>query len=360
MIRAAIEEFAPDMLIVDKVPRGVLRELDPMLRSLRAARHTRCVLGLRDVLDDPAAVRAEWLDEANEQAIDEFYDAVWVYGDPKVYDVVEEYGFAHTTAEKLQYTGYLDPQIRQQPDGASWSCDAAPNARAGRRLAICLVGGGEDGARVAGAFARSRLPSDMDGVIIAGPFMPPELYRSLCRTVALNPPLRVVRFMDEPEHLVRRADRVVAMAGYNTVCEVLCLGKPALVVPRVRPRREQWIRAIRLRTLGLLDVMHPDELRPGPLSDWLARESPPTPPATSLIDFNGLARIACLLNSLSADAFGVNANRQPGPVRRISPHPREAAEAALPHKWGRESFLGHSIAISTALLAKKDSRPLLR
>src|SRR5207249_1878850 len=30
-IRAAVEEFDPDVLIVDKVPRGVLRELDETL-----------------------------------------------------------------------------------------------------------------------------------------------------------------------------------------------------------------------------------------------------------------------------------------------------------------------------------------
>jgi hypothetical protein len=60
------------------------------------------------------------------------------------------------------------------------------------------------------------------------------------------------------------------MGGYNATIEALSFGKPTLIVPRVRPRLEQWIRAERLRVLGLVDVLHPDELSPDRLSRWLA------------------------------------------------------------------------------------------
>src|SRR5207249_1916175 len=60
ILAAALRAFEPDVLVVDKEPRGAVRELDPALRILRARGRTRCVLGLRDVLDDPAAVRREW------------------------------------------------------------------------------------------------------------------------------------------------------------------------------------------------------------------------------------------------------------------------------------------------------------
>ena len=33
------------------------------------------------------------------------------------------------------------------------------------------------------------------------------------------------------------------MGGYNTYCEILSFDKPALIVPRMRPRLEQLIRA---------------------------------------------------------------------------------------------------------------------
>src|SRR5207247_1977729 len=59
-IRAVLEEFEPDVLIVDKVPRGAVRELDPSLELLHERGRTRCVLGLRDVLDHAGAVHREW------------------------------------------------------------------------------------------------------------------------------------------------------------------------------------------------------------------------------------------------------------------------------------------------------------
>ena len=46
-------------------------------------------------------------------------------------------------------------------------------------------------------------------------------------------------FSDDMMSLIDAADLVVAMGGYNTVCEVLTLGKRAIVVPRVRPVQEQ-------------------------------------------------------------------------------------------------------------------------
>src|SRR5258706_2189826 len=55
-IRAALKEFEPDLLIVDNLPRGAYRELDPVLRHIKAVGHTKCVLGLRDVLYEPWSV----------------------------------------------------------------------------------------------------------------------------------------------------------------------------------------------------------------------------------------------------------------------------------------------------------------
>ena len=111
---AALEAFAPDVLIVDNVPRGALRELDPVLEALRARGQTRLVLGLRDVLDDPTTLRSEWARAQNEDAVRDYYDAVWVYGDPAVYDPVREYAFAPDVAAKVRYTGYLDQRARLQ------------------------------------------------------------------------------------------------------------------------------------------------------------------------------------------------------------------------------------------------------
>lgn len=300
-IRAAVEAYEPDAFIVDKVPRGVGGELEPTLRALQAAGQTRCVLGLREVLDEPAAVRREWQQSAGDEAIQEFYDAIWVYGDPAVYDPVREYGFHPEIAAKTRYIGYFDQRVRLQ-----WTDTEGDPLRAlalsPGRLVLCMVGGGQDGALLARAFCRSRLPPDTNGVLLTGPFMPAEVRRELRRHAAGRTNLRVLDFVNEPSLLLRRADRVIAMGGYNTVSEVLSFEKPILLVPRVTPRQEQWIRAERLRELGLADVLHPSELTPEALAAWLACDLPPRIAARDRIDFDGLSRLPVLFRELFTPA----------------------------------------------------------
>ena len=55
--------------------------------------------------------------------------------------------------------------------------------------------------------------------------------------------VEVITFDAQIEHLMARAAGVVAMGGYNTFCEILSFDKRALIVPRTRPRLEQYIRA---------------------------------------------------------------------------------------------------------------------
>jgi predicted glycosyltransferase len=308
---AALEAFKPDVLIVDNVPRGAVRELDPVLESLRTKTRTRLVLGLRDVLDDPLTLQSQWARAQNEDAIRLYYDAIWVYGDPLVYDAVREYAFAPDVAAKVRYTGYLDQRARLGVGGLDGKDPVAALGLSPGRLALCLVGGGQDGAELAEAFVEAELPEDTNGVLIAGPCMPAEVRRRLARRSARHPGRRVVPFMREPTRLLRHADHVVAMGGYNTVCEILSFGKPALIVPRVKPRCEQLIRAERLRALGLVDVLHPADLSPAALSAWFARDPAPVPPARGRIDLDGLSRIPRLLRELLG-------NRPRQPPRRQS------------------------------------------
>lgn len=298
-ITAALAAFAPDVLVVDKEPRGAVGELDAALADLRERGQTRCVLGLRDVLDAPATVRRQWRAAGNEKAVRDYYDAVWVYGDPGVYDLARECRFSPAVRAKLTFTGYLDPCVRLRgavngaaPDACGCEAPIGP-------YVLCLVGGGQDGARLAEAFAATELPRRLTGVIVTGPFMPADARDRLRELASENPRLRVMEFLAEPCRLVRGAERVVAMGGYNTVSEILGFEKPALIVPRVKPRQEQLIRAERLRELGLLDVLLPDEVTPAALRQWLRRDAA-SPQVRGRIDLNGTARLPALLRAVRA------------------------------------------------------------
>jgi len=298
-IQSVLAAFAPDVLIVDKTPTGLKDELLPALQTLRRNGRTRCVLGLRDVLDDPATTRREWDDADSSAIINRFYDAIWIYGDPSVYDPLQEYDLAAELAPKVRYTGYLD---RSRIASASEPPSSLPilNRLTTKRLALCMVGGGEDGGQLAQAFALADLPADTTGIIVTGPYMPPATRKKLHRIASSRPRLKVVEFMPDPLALLQAADLVVAMGGYNTVCEILAHSKRALIVPRVKPRLEQFIRAMRLQELGLVDVLHPGNLTPKHLSEWLAgTHAMPDLPRLP-IDMHGFARLPHLFNELLA------------------------------------------------------------
>jgi predicted glycosyltransferase len=259
---------------------------------------------LRDILDDPDTVRSEWANDGNEEAIRRYYHAVWVYGDPHVYDMVAEYSFPVDIGCKVRYTGYLDHAVRA---GAGPNGDKRPNSCEDflapldlppGKLMLCMVGGGEDGRQLAQAFAQAEIPDGAIGVVVTGPFMPSDAKAELRGIEGARSRLRVLEFLPGAERLLGCADRVVAMGGYNTTGEVLSFEKPALIVPRVEPRLEQWIRAERLSTLGLLHVLHPSDLSPKAIGEWLVKELPPLQAARSVIDLGGLTRLPRLLSEL--------------------------------------------------------------
>src|SRR2546422_9596234 len=116
-----------------------------------------------------------------------YYDAIWVYGDPAVYDPVREYAFAPDVAAKVRYTGYLDQRARLEFERRGGKDPVAALGWSGGRLALCLVGGGQDGAELAGAFAEAELPPDTNGLLVTGPCMPAGVRGRLIRSVARNP-----------------------------------------------------------------------------------------------------------------------------------------------------------------------------
>jgi predicted glycosyltransferase len=161
---------------------------------------------------------------------------------------------------------------------------------------LCVLGGGQDGLPIAWAFANTQLPEDGVGVIVTGPFMPEAARRRLIAFARSRPRLHVFEFVQDIETLVHGAERIVAMGGYNTVCEALAARKPVLLVPRTTPRREQWLRAERLRELGMVDVIARQDLTPSGLGHWLT--APRRAPDVRSLSLDGLSRLPALLSAV--------------------------------------------------------------
>jgi predicted glycosyltransferase len=296
MIRATVAAFAPDLMVVDNVPRGAQYELDPVLKHLRKSGRTRLVLGLRDVIDDPATTRRQWLRQRNFEALRDFYSDVWIYGDAELYETASEYGITPGNAAPVTYTGYLDQRDRLGTTAAQQALAKVVGADP-RPYVLCSVGGGRDGAALCEAFATTRLPAGHRGILITGSQMPTQSRQRIAGHAAARDNLTVIDFLADPIGVAAQAAAVVGMGGYNTTTEMLSLGRPALIVPRVRPRAEQLLRASLLADRGLVDMIHPDTVTPEKLAAWLDSAIVRPRGATADLDMGGLDRVRRLADA---------------------------------------------------------------
>jgi predicted glycosyltransferase len=310
-LRSALAAFEPDALIVDRLPTGVEGELTPSFDLLHEM-GTRLVLGLPEVLGDAARVRADWQGSNAYDVLRRHYDAVWVYGDPNVFDPVADCDMPRDIAEMVHYSGYLD--------GYGAGRGAAERERAIRDehglgdgpLCVCLAGGNDEGVRLAETFARAPLPAGTAGVVLTGPFIDADDRAGLEALAAGRDDLHVIGLLPDADTLIWMADQVIAMGGYHTTCEALAAGKRALIVPSADRRPDQLIRAERLAAVGALDLMLHAQLTPAALGAWVAG-GPREPEAISgAIDTDGLRRLPMMLEDLAAPAA------VPAPHRRAA------------------------------------------
>ena len=248
--------FKPDLFLVDKEPTGLRGEVVNTLKMLREM-GTINVLGLRDVMDEASALKAEWERKRVPPVLEELYHDIWVYGLKEMGNPVESLGLADSVKQKITYTGYLD---RELPSDLNW----VATVNTDDPYILITAGGGGDGVEmidwVVSAYETdSHIPHR--AIIVTGPFMQPIHQQEFYGRCESLDKVDIITFDTHIELLMEQAVGIVAMGGYNTFCEILSLDKPALIVPRSIPRKEQTIRASRAARLGLVSMLDPDNGR---------------------------------------------------------------------------------------------------
>ena len=258
LLAAAVESFRPAVLLADKHPLGAGGELEEALEVARTS-GSRAVLGLRDILDDPAAVRAEWATSAISARIPDYYDRVLVYGQPGVGIPVREYGLPDEIQRMTFFCGYVFGPSEES------SCTEASGyvSSAGRPgpLVLATAGGGEDGFQLLESFIQAAASARWRAIVVAGPQCG-EDDRRLLSTLAADAGVAFRTFVPGLAALFSKVDALVCMGGYNTLVEAAAAGTPTVCVPRVRPRREQLLRGQAFARLGLVQVLDQDPVEP--------------------------------------------------------------------------------------------------
>jgi predicted glycosyltransferase len=257
IIRDTADIYRPDLFIVDKEPLGLRGEVVPTLELLKE-RGTPLVYGLRDVIDDPSQLAAEWQRKNVMPALRDLYDEIWAYGLPQINKPLAGLDLPPSVRHKTVYTGYLRRDLPLHAD--------VPHEveEVGGPFILVTPGGGGDGEELVD-WVLSAYEADPNipygAVIVFGPFMAAPAREAFKERAAKSNNVRTLTFTSNLGILMHRAAGVVAMGGYNTFCEILSFDKKAIVVPRTRPRLEQFIRARAARNLGLIEMLDGDRGR---------------------------------------------------------------------------------------------------
>lgn len=302
MLVTAVEEFKPDLVLVDKKPFGVNEELRPALDITRSwQRPPALVLLLRDILDDPETTIRIWQKNHYYDAIEKYFDSVLVLGSIEVFDLPREYRFPLLAQARVEFCGYLG-----RPPGTCSGSEIRARLGIDGAAPVVLVtpGGGEDGAQLIDCF-RSALtetsPTGFTSIVVCGPEMPEDAATRLRELALDRDDVHVLNFTGDMVGHIAASDLVVSMAGYNTVCEVLSGRRPALVIPRVRPVREQLIRARLMADLGILQMIHPDDATPTLLLNKINKALETRDHHPPELDMLGLDRVEKHLAGLIGD-----------------------------------------------------------
>lgn len=295
-VSAILDQQRPELFIVDRHPFGIGGELAEAIDQVRG-HGCRTVLGLREVLDTPSVIDAEWEKVGGPARVADAFDEVWIYGDPDVYDPRSTGEVPATLAAKAVTTGYLS---QNRPDDGGTPPEGVESPESGPRpFVLTCLGGGSDGGSLASIAVDAQPPDGHRHLIVTGPQMDTEEFDRL--RVRAGATTTVIRHHKDIPGLVASAEAVVCMGGYNTLAELMATDTPALVVPRKGHRAEQPRRAFALAAAGAVDALTIDSLDAEVLSEWFAgRVGRPTD--RSHIDLSGLTTVPRLAAELIADA----------------------------------------------------------
>ena len=226
-------------------------------------------------------------------------------GSPDIFDVPKEYGFPEAIAQKVRFCGYIQRHsIYRSRARVRQELAVEPH----EKLVLVTPGGGADGELLVMTYLEmmanrqdKAFDSSLKSLIVCGYEMPSEQRQLVHQVAAKNPQIKVIDFSDDLLSLMDAADLVVSMGGYNTTCEILSLKKQAIVVPRIHPVQEQWIRAERMAQRHLFYTLHPHDLSTETLATALKQKlNEAEIPRFLPIDLNALPRITQMVKMLSS------------------------------------------------------------
>lgn len=303
LILRKFAQVLPDLLVIELFPFGRKKfsfELIPLLERVRSILpSTKVVCSLRDILvskQDQARYEERVCDLVNR-----YFDLLLIHSDPRLQRLEETFSRVQDIRCEVRYTGFVAQ--RPQKDSMAFTDDAFPSST-GEPLILVSIGGGRVGYELVECAIKAS--STLEKVephrmlIFCGPYMPAEQFMQLQARSEKRPNISLRQYTNQFLAYMEKADLSISMAGYNTCMNILMTGVKALVLPFTGENDdEQTIRTRKLERLGVVTMIHPEELHPDSLANkiLLSLESRPVT-LDSPLDTQGVEKTSAYLTDI--------------------------------------------------------------
>ena len=323
-ILAVLAKFQPDCIVTECFPFSKHKlkfELVPMLKQAKSSqRDIAIVCSLRDlIMTQPMSEEARTRRQQKVcKLINRYYDLVLFHGDAKLLRLEDSFPSVAQLNCPVYYTGYVAPAPQDSLANLAHTLEDIISLNQSEPTIVASVGGGRHGYPLlkailaANPIIQAALPLKI--YCFAGPFMEQSEFQQLQQVAANQDNVILRRFTPRLTEYMQQADLSVSLGGYNTIMNILTTKVRSLVLPSLNEHQsdEQSIRAKKLAELGIINLLHREDLEPSSLAQkiisGLARK-----PAQHSFDLEGAKAVSSVLQVLLN-----NSNRQKLPLSLIA------------------------------------------
>ncbi|WP_037310990.1 glycosyltransferase family protein [Ruegeria halocynthiae] len=278
---AALQSFAPDVLITELFPfgrRSLAAEFGATLEAAQKMPRRPIVLGsIRDILAPPSKPSKA---ERTEDVVCRHYDGVLVHSDQSIVPLDISWPVSERLRPRLFYTGFVAPRPPvPHPEAA------------GKGEILVSAGGGSVGQPIfrAAIEAARKMPNRRWRLLVGGQDAATRI--EFLKPLVGDAPVTLEPVRPDFRQMLPHAAASVSMCGYNTALDILQSGTAAVFIPFDDGNEvEQSLRGQSLSDLSAIEVLTSQNLDGDSLARAVDKVIQAAPRPASQQGFDGAAR----------------------------------------------------------------------
>jgi|GEM_PF-3666928 len=254
-ISSVVEHFRPDVMMVNKLPRGIAGELRPALELIRKSMpETEIVLLLGNNTETPQNVRNSWSEKGYHQSIENYYKYILVLGETNVFKLQKEYNFPLKNADKVIFCGknghktsvhYQNISAYIPQKSKPWALLTSDSGTESyRRLKLYLQG-----------IKNYPQPLPFASLIFINPDMQKPQIKEIRQLANTLNDITIVDDAVDFNTYIQAADVIVSMAEQHLIVDRLPMNKPGIFITSSKDAQQQLNSAIHMDMVGLFQCI---------------------------------------------------------------------------------------------------------